>query len=261
MSQLLDKLRKVAQYSDGIFITGQIISGEKENKYFNNFFQRNPYYFEIIDISKTKILRLTQLFNNHYLTPRPVKKINGPTQILQRILWSGMIMQEPLAQEIPDLFFKWGKYRFILDPFQDDDIKVLKARHKENLFHGVITIIPRVELFRAADLWAIVPITCKKRWVKAHLSLFYQRNFSDCSPMAHINPETNNGKISPQNEIFDRFLIGGIWPENVQQCHHERKHYPGHNLPLTGEEKWEMDKAFLELGKSFPENYYLGVYP
>ena len=59
MSQLLKKLSTVAEYSDGVFISGGLTSGENERKYFSKFVLRNPHFFNFVDDGRTKIYQLT----------------------------------------------------------------------------------------------------------------------------------------------------------------------------------------------------------
>ena len=135
MSVLIEKLQQVALYSDGIFISGQVVTSKTENKYFHNFYQRNPHYFHLIDTFRTKILRLTQQFSEHYLAPIPKQKDLSPPEILQRILWTSLILHQPVIKKFPSTSFKWGKSNFILDPFdsQLDQLQAMKQAGSKHL--------------------------------------------------------------------------------------------------------------------------------
>lgn len=260
MSQLLEKLRKVALYSDGVFITGQLLTSLKETKYFNYLLHNHPSYFDILDVSKTKILRLTQSFNNQYLTPKPLKKISTEEEVMQRILWSALLLQDSLDFECPKTFFKMGKERFLIDNFSHDKT-TMKALVSANSIQGVMTIFPRESFFRSINVTPLVPALCRKRWVKAHLSLYFQRYIAPkVSSSELVQSIPSSSTTTCPAPIFERFLERGIWPENLQQCHKEKKFYPAFKNALTGEEKWEMDKAFLELNKKIPDDYFFGIY-
>lgn len=247
MSNLLEKLKKIAQYSDGIFITGQVISSNSDRKYLFNFMKRYPDYFSIIDNKKTKIIQLTQAFNDIQLSPKKVINNFTSTQIIQRILWTGLILQESFDRGFPYDYFKWGKFKFIIDPMEKS-IHYYDSLKKKHSIQGVITITPRLKFFKTINLWGITPILCKKTWVKNHLSLYYSNNIS-----------LEELKLHPKNKI-DNFIKNGIWPKNIDDCHKDKRVYPGIVNPVTGPEKWRMDKVIIELGKQLPENYLLGLF-
>ncbi len=253
---LNEKLELISKFSNGIFVSGQVTNGTKETDLLQKKRKLKVGHFEEIYRSPYLnrapiILRLTQDFCNENSPGFFVKEPESKKEVLNGVLWSGIIIDWELYMSCPKGVFEFNGTELRLDTF-DEDVFEMKGKN-------VVTLPFREELLKASDLRPIIPQSLTGGWTKELLKEFasnsWQPEQSDSMGVKRVFSDSRD------------WIDGSIWPVSSSECHKDKREYIGVRGPITGEEKWSHDKTMarlmIEKGKTPKDydDYKFGVYP
>lgn len=233
---LLQRLDMAASYAEGFFIRKAIAQNEVERKAFDQIARRSPNLFQEL-LAGSGIYRITQDFLSRRRKLQLLRSYeNSRLESLRRALWSLFIIEHGHALAFRDNGHVIDGISYKVDDFLTDHAG----------FSGLVITLPqRSRLIKAPTL---ISAFITGKIVRSGLDRFL-------SGIVEVPQAFTMDEIMKAN-----FLPGGIWPKDEDDCHDDKRQYPGWAAPVSGKTKWESDKEILETGRIEP-GYIFGVYP